>query len=114
MQGETVFAGEYHSLGLLDNGQVVGWGANSFGQRDVPVPPEGTRFIQVAVGDHHSLGLLDNGQVLGWERIGCKRNRCSDVPEPPEGTRFIQVAVGDTHLLGLLDNGQVIGWGIVK
>ena len=95
----TIAAGGAHSLGLLDNGRVIGWGYNEYGQID---DPEGnsTRFIQVAAKGNHSLGLLDNGRVIGW---GSNKYGQLDVPEPPPGTSFIQVATGFYHSLGIWD-----------
>ena len=33
----SITAGEYHSLGLLEDGSVLAWGDNHFGQITIPV-----------------------------------------------------------------------------
>jgi hypothetical protein len=80
-----VAAGGYHSLGLKDDGSIVAWGSNGFGQCDVPSPNTG--FVGVAAGWAHSLGLRewdtpveavfyatvvsDQGVVLRWMLPSC-------------------------------------------
>jgi hypothetical protein len=44
-----------HSLGLRDDGSIVAWGKNAFGQTTVPAPISG--FVAVAAGSEYSLGL---------------------------------------------------------
>ena len=53
-----------HSLGLREDGTVVGWGRNGSGQCDAP---EG-KFVAVSTGFLHSLGLREDGTVVGWGR----------------------------------------------
>jgi hypothetical protein len=50
-----VGAGKYHSLGIKEDGSVVGWGRNDRGQCDVPEPNTG--FIAVAGAEDYSIGL---------------------------------------------------------
>ena len=54
----------YHSLGLLEDGSVLAWGDNRFGQTIVPKTDK--KFIAISAGYYHSLGLLEDGSVLGW------------------------------------------------
>ncbi|MGW5420105.1 RCC1 domain-containing protein [Streptomyces sp. NPDC003943] len=80
-----VAAGDGHSIALLEDGSVVGWGNNANGQlgdgttttRTTPVhvcafgeTAPCTRFltgvVSVAVGDVHSFALLTDGTVLAW------------------------------------------------
>lgn len=63
-----IAAGTVHGLALLDDGTVVGWGAEcpstDYGQADVPpnLPP----VVDIAAGAQHSLALLEDGTVVGW------------------------------------------------
>lgn len=70
--------GGWHSLALTDDGEVLTWGQNLFGQlgddtntdRDTPVEvhlPEGTAVAEVATGSqYHSLARTSDGHVLAW------------------------------------------------
>ena len=40
-------------------------GDNSFGECQVPVLPEGKRYIAVAAGHQHSILLRDDGKAVG-------------------------------------------------
>ncbi|MGW4165023.1 RCC1 domain-containing protein [Streptomyces sp. NPDC004788] len=80
-----VAAGDGHSIALLEDGSVVGWGNNNTGQlgdgttteRTAPVrvcdvgeTAPCTRFltgaVSVAVGDVHSFALLTDGTLVAW------------------------------------------------
>ena len=60
-----IVAGGSHSLALLEDGTVEGWGYNRHGQRTIP-NFGGRRVIQIRAGTDHSLALLENGTVIGW------------------------------------------------
>jgi hypothetical protein len=77
----AIAAGEFHSLALLNDGRVLAWGSNEYGQlgdgtntdSNVPVQVKGTggsgainNVAAVAAGGFHSLALLKNGTVLAW------------------------------------------------
>ena len=89
-----------HSLGLREDGTVVGWGWNENGQCDAP---EG-KFVAVGAGERHSLGLCEDGTVVGW---GWNENGQCDAPEG----KFVAVSAGERHSLGLCEDGTVVGWG---
>ena len=71
----AVSAGAAHSLGLLPDGSVWGWGSNQFGQigdgtatsRLAPVRLNTLTgvFVAVSAGTAHSLALKDDGSRLG-------------------------------------------------
>ncbi|MHC4115823.1 MAG: hypothetical protein ACYSSL_10995, partial [Planctomycetota bacterium] len=50
-----ITAGYDHSLGLKQDGSIVAWGFNGYGQCDVP--PPNSSFTAIAAGWSHSLGL---------------------------------------------------------
>ena len=60
----TISAGGFHSLALLEDGSVLAWGSNKYGQ--ITVPKTDKKFIAISVGREHSLGLLENGSILAW------------------------------------------------
>ena len=53
----------HHSLALTDDGTVVAWGRNDYGQSTVPA---GLKAVQIAGGVYHSLALTDDGTVVAW------------------------------------------------
>ena len=64
-----------HSLALLENGTVMAWGENKYGElgdgstndSDVPVRVSGLReVVAIADGADHNLALLKNGTVMAW------------------------------------------------
>lgn len=71
----AIAAGGDHSLALLNNGTVMAWGENTYGElgngtttmSDVPVAVKGlTGVVAIAAGEEHSLALLSNGTVMAW------------------------------------------------
>ncbi len=60
----AIAAGGYHNLAIRANGKVVAWGANDYGQTNVP---EGlSEVIGIAAGTWHSVALRANGTVAVW------------------------------------------------
>lgn len=100
----AIAAGRIHNLAVLNNGTVVGWGDNSFGQ--INIPPGLTNAIAVAGGYLHSVALRDDGTVVAW---GDDTYGQTDVPAGL--TNVVAIAAGDFHTLARLANGSVVGWG---
>ena len=57
-------AGELHSLAVREDGTVVAWGTNNFGQTNIPSGL--SNVIAVAAGSAHNLALKENGTVVAW------------------------------------------------
>ena len=60
-----------YTLGLLDNGKVVGWGCDYYGEisgwKNALERAHGRRYLSVTTCRNHlSMGLLDNGRVVFW------------------------------------------------
>ncbi|GAB4136787.1 MAG: hypothetical protein Fur0037_01590 [Planctomycetota bacterium] len=103
-----VACGDYHSLVLRRNGEVLAWGDNRFGQCDVPAFAPGLVPIEVAAGSAHSLVLFSDGSVIAW---GDDSFGQSDVPASPPGVRYVQIdAEGDMNV-ALRSDSVVVAWG---
>ncbi|MBN2018809.1 MAG: hypothetical protein JW749_01140 [Sedimentisphaerales bacterium] len=89
----AVAAGEYHSLGLKQNGSIVIWGHPGAGS----VPEPNTDFTAISVNRAHSLGLKSDGSIVAWGNndIG----QCN-IPEPNTG--FVAVAAGGYFSLAIV------------
>ena len=98
--------GDKHSLILLKDGRVTGWGNNAFGQTNIPIDI-GTGAAGVSAGAYHSLALLKNGRVTGW---GYNFYGQNTIPTGI-GTGAAQISAGQNHNLALLKDGRVTGWG---
>ena len=61
-----------HNLAIVENGGVIGWGRNDYGQRTVPASV-GNNALAIAAGDAHSLALLASGTVVSM-RTAPERN----------------------------------------
>ncbi|MBK7641883.1 MAG: hypothetical protein IPJ19_02360 [Planctomycetes bacterium] len=96
-----------HGLALRNDGQVVAWGNNAFGQCDVPTLPTGLSYIGIAEGSYHSLALRSDGLVVAWGLGGAQLL----VPQLPPGVSYLQVAASDAHSLARCSDGSVLAWG---
>ncbi|MDR6999281.1 HYR domain-containing protein [Neobacillus niacini] len=118
----AIAAGEFHNLALLNDGTVLTWGNNEYGQlgdgtntsSNVPVQVLGTggsgflnNVVAIAAGGFHSLALLNDGTVVGWGnnesgQLGDGNNTDSDFPVPVSGlTNSITIAGGGDHSLDI-------------
>ncbi len=132
----AIAAGGDTSLALLDNGTVMAWGANEFGQlgngsvthSDVPVAVSGLSGVSsIAVGGA-SLALLDDGTVMAWGsnisgQLGGGTNMgpnecfplnfCSTTPVAVSGLEHVTaIAAGGGQSLALVGDGAVMAWGL--
>eukprot|EP01065_Artemidia_motanka_P030597 TRINITY_DN36630_c0_g1_i1.p1 TRINITY_DN36630_c0_g1~~TRINITY_DN36630_c0_g1_i1.p1 ORF type:complete len:386 (+),score=76.87 TRINITY_DN36630_c0_g1_i1:77-1159(+) len=101
----AVAAGFCHSIALLDNGQVVGWGAS----KAVPSELDGKEAVWIAAGSKHSLAALADGSVVCWgDDSGSQCHPSSMI----RSRSVVAVSGGVLHSLALLSNGAVVGWGV--
>lgn len=78
---KRVFAGEYHSFALKEDGKVFSWGLNNFGQAGnselvgdgaiIEKPTHAPFFddkniVEIAGGNHHSLALTKDGDIYAF------------------------------------------------
>ena len=101
-----ISAGAYHSLALLSNGTITGWGDNTYNQAT------GGKFLsnitKISAGGYHSLGIINisGGTVTGW---GDNEYFQSSNGNGLTGVKM--VSAGHLHSFALLNNGKVTGWG---
>ena len=100
----TALLVSWPAIAAAQDGLIVAWGDNFYGQLDVPAP--NTDFVAVAGGNNHSLGLKSDASIVAW---GDNFYGQLDVPAP--NTDFVAVAAGGLHSLGLKTDGSIVAWG---
>lgn len=84
--------------------QVITWGANDFGQLDVP--PDLTNAISVATFPYSAVAVTADGRLVAW---GQNDNGRLNIPESI--TNVTAAAIGSIYGLALRKDGSVVGWG---
>ena len=77
-----------NAAALLSDGRVVCWGANDYGQCDVP--PDLGPAVQVKVSPSHTVALLADGRVVCWGD-----NDEDECDVPPDLGPAVQIMAGD-------------------
>lgn len=117
----AIATGNRHSLALLQDGTVLGWGFNRFGQvgdgtttnRDRPTEVAGVRnAVAISAGWDFSVALLADGTVMDW---GATYG--NPAPRPTAravtGARGIRaLAAGGSHVAAITNTGGVMTWGV--
>ncbi|MCF7957841.1 MAG: hypothetical protein K9M57_05260 [Phycisphaerae bacterium] len=99
---DKLAAGHEHSLALLTDGSIRGWGRTDFGLDLIPADPN---YIDIAAGEAFSIALHQNGAITCWG------SNIDGQAAPPTEWDYTQVAAGDYHGLAINRSGDVIGWG---
>jgi hypothetical protein len=97
-----------HTVLRRSDGSVVAWGDNQYGQCNVPAPPAGLSYVEVAAGLHHTVARRSDGSVVAW---GWNNSGQCIVPPLPAGLSYVEVAAGDYHTVARRSDGSVIVWG---
>lgn len=100
----AIAAGYNHNLALKNDGTVVAWGNNNYGQLDVPANLTGVTAI--AAGAGHSLALKNDGSIVAWGR-----NDFGQCTTPVNLTGVTAIAAGVWHTVALQDDGAIAVWG---
>ena len=120
-------AGQEHTCGLDDAGDLICWGFNSFGNlghghRKGPgaVPAGLARLSNVALtvsGGNHSCALVDSGQAWCWGnnsygQLGDNSNTSIQAPVEVLGLdSVVSLSAGDQHTCALDSEGISWCWG---
>lgn len=103
---------ETFGLALKNDGTLVAWGANDFGQTNVPAGL--SNVVALAAGYSHSLALKADGTVVNW---GESADR---YPAPPDLSNVVAIAAAGFlrdgpnvvgYSLALRSDGTVVAWG---
>jgi hypothetical protein len=84
--------------------ELIAWGANDYGQTDVPVGLTGIKSFDAGGG--HTVALKNDGKVVVW---GSNWAGQTNVPSNLIGVK--SVAAGGHHTVVLKDNGTLEAWG---
>jgi len=122
-----VASGQYHSLGVKQDGTAWAWGAGSGGRlgdnttvdKSSPVSVLGgfTDWCQVAGGDRHSLGVKQDGTAWAWGsssdgELGDNTTVSKSSPvSVVGGFCWCQIAAGNKTSFGIRSNGVLYAWG---
>lgn len=101
-------AGGHFTVARRNDGSVVAWGDNQFGQTFVPPLPSGLVYVEVASGWYHSLARQSDGSVVAW---GDNTYGQCDVPPLPAGLTYVGIAAGPLHSLAVRSDGSAVAWG---
>jgi len=102
IQGIT--AGWKHSVVRKQDGGVIIWGDNQYGQTVIPAGLTGVTGI--AAGNYHTLALKQDGTLQSW---GLDHNNLSNIPSGLGGVKAI--AAGGMHNMALKQDGTITAWG---
>jgi alpha-tubulin suppressor-like RCC1 family protein len=123
--GQTVAAGEAHTVILKSDGTVWTMGYNGYGQlgdgtttgRMTPIQVSGlTDVVAVAAGRHTSMAITSTGAlyVWGWNgngQVGDGTTTSRSTPVQSALTNVVAIAGGEKHSVALISNGDVYTWG---
>jgi alpha-tubulin suppressor-like RCC1 family protein len=100
----AVAAGNAFSVALRDNGTVVAWGDNTYGQTNVPANLNDV--IAIAAGATHALALRADGTVAAWGD-----NTYGQTIVPPGLTGVTAITCAESLNLALKSDRTVVAWG---
>lgn len=126
LEGATSIRARSHTLAVLDDGTVVGWGENEHGELGAGLPedvrttiapiPGVSRIVDAHPGVGWSAALDEDGTVWCWgtaEHGECGRHGgLVETPTRVEGLPpIVQLSVGYYHALAVDAEGRVWAWG---
>ncbi len=117
----AIAAGNAHSLALMSDGTVFGWGNNTDRQAigsksesssstsgQVKIDGKILKGVcQIAAGANHSLALTTNGTIIAWGN-----NQFGQARMPTGVSNVVAIAAGGNHSVALAKDGVVTSWGI--
>ncbi len=122
----TISAGDYHTVGTTEDGEVYAWGRNQVGQlgdgtRQDRIQPVRVlldeKIVMISAGANHTLALGDGGIVYAWGRNlegqlgdGTAERRTRPVRVAGEGW-YRHISAGGNHSLGIVFTNFLYAWG---
>ena len=132
----AIEAGFDFTCALMDNGSIMCWGKNHYGQLGrgftssdlvshstpaytMPLPA-GRHAIAIDIGHYHVCAVLDNGSAVCWgpgaqHRLGTGTNSDRHTPTLMKffdsSNPVVDIALGRYSGCGLMENGSVTCWG---
>jgi hypothetical protein len=103
-----VAAGDAHTIARRSDGSAIAWGLNFSGQCNVPPPPPGATYVQVAAAWGHSMARFSDGSAAAW---GLNAAGQCNVPALPPGQTYVSVYAGYGHSLARRSDGSLLAWG---
>ena len=110
-------AGYNHTVVLLSDGSIAGWGNNGLGQCNPPIEvgTSANPVVSLAVAgfgesNEHAVTVRSDGSLVCW---GSNDYGQCDVPSDvgtPENP-VVGAAVGYVHTVALLSDGSIACWG---
>jgi alpha-tubulin suppressor-like RCC1 family protein/chitodextrinase len=100
----AIAAGGGYTVALKNDGTVVAWGDNSYGQTTIPAGLTGVTAI--AAGNSHTVALKNDGTVVAWGD-----NSSGQTTVPAGLTGVTAIAAGNSHTVALKNDGTVVAWG---
>ncbi|HAW73457.1 MAG TPA: hypothetical protein DCX00_06515 [Flavobacteriales bacterium] len=92
-------AGWYHNAGVLDNGEVIGWG-NAWVEPETPI----TNAVEIEAGNGHNIVLTSENTIIEWgSSIGS-----TSVWDTL--TNVVDIAAGWNRSLALMNDGTLLAW----
>jgi hypothetical protein len=64
----AIAAGEEYTVALKNDGSVVAWGGNDYGQTNVPIQAQ-SGVTAIAAGRRHTVALKNDGSVVSWGNL---------------------------------------------
>jgi alpha-tubulin suppressor-like RCC1 family protein len=103
LEAVAVAGGDYHSLALLSDGRIEGWGSNV---AEAARPPLERGWIAIAAGGRHSLALHESGVLFGFGA-----NDRGQTQTPAGLVRPVIFSAGEAFNVALTFQGVVFAWG---
>jgi alpha-tubulin suppressor-like RCC1 family protein len=107
----AIACGYDHSIALRSDGTVVAsFGADDYGQTDVPTNLN--NVVSIACGFYHSLALKTDGTLVAWGGQGSVNyGQGTATNLPADITNVVAIAAGGYHNLVLKSDGTLFAWG---